>query len=238
MSGLIATPCRPDHARHVAFYRSLLALATPEGTRADLFPGFFSHYNKNAAVEQALAEQRPWIFFVDDDQVLRPDALKALLARDVDIVVCNLLTKDPPFQPYLFFATDHTGAGYADTLEARRGLIEVAACGAGGLLVKTDVFRRLPPPWFAVNEQLHTDDLYFCHEAQKAGYRIWCDLDVISEHIRTVSIRPAWDEEQQKWRTEIVFDDKAAFAIPAAAQTPEYRAWKEEQLKAREAVKA
>jgi len=237
MSGLIAVPCRPDQARHVAFYRSLLALEVPPGTRQELYPGFFSHNNKNAAVRQALDEDRPWIFFVDDDQILKPDALHRLLAHDVDIVSCNLLTKDPPFQPYLFFATDATGAGYPDTLDHRCGLVEVAACGMGGVLVKTDVFRRLSDPWFAVNEHLDTDDLYFCHEAQQAGIRIWCDLDVPSGHIQVISVWPVWDGEKSRWHTEIVFNDAAKFQVPAAGQTPEYRAWKEAQVQARETVK-
>lgn len=231
-AGLVAVPCRPDHARHVDFFRGFLQLAVPDGSIKQLYPGFFPHNNRNAAVREALDLGLAWVFFLDDDQLLHPDSLTRLLAHDRDVVSCNLLSKDAPFMPYLFFATNAVGAGYADTLDRKgRGVVEVAACGLGGVLVKTDVFRALPEPWFAVDQHLKTDDLYFCREAKKAGYAIHCDLDVLSGHIVNASVWPEWDPITRKWRTAIVVNNGATFYVPAAAKNKQYREWEDRERK-------
>jgi hypothetical protein len=233
MSGLIAVPCRPDHARHVDFFRNIFSLQIPEEWKIQLYPGFFAHDNRTGATREAIELGLDHIFFVDDDQLLRPDAIIRLLEHNVDIISCNLLAKAPPFQPYIFFATDKDGAGYPDTLDDNRtGLIEVAACGLGGVLVKTEVFKRIREPWFSVNDALKTDDLYFCHEARKAGYKIYCDLDVPSGHICNSSIWPEYDVENKKWRTAIVINNRAAFNIPKAVPTEEYRNWRDQTIEA------
>jgi hypothetical protein len=223
--GLIAVPCRPDNARHVLFYQHMMILDRPAGSKMQLFPGFFAHLNRNKAVRQALAEDLAWVFFVDDDQLLMPDALMRVLAHDRDIVTVNLLYKDHPFAPFLFFDTNEHGAGHIETLEQQRGLLDVKACGLGGVLVKTDVFRHLPEPWFDVDEHLKTDDFYFCRAATRAGYTIQCDLEVRSGHLALTQVWPEWDEDAQTWRTAVIIGSGVQINIPAAVKTPHYREW-------------
>lgn len=222
--GLIAVPCRPDHARHVEFYRNIVKLQSPSGTRLEFYPGFFAHENRNHAVRDALQDGRAWVFFVDDDQTMPPEVLPRLLAHDVDIVSVNMLSKEAPFAPYMFFATDARGGGFPDTLDQQTGVVEVAACGLGGVLVKTDVFRRMPDPWFAVDDYLVTDDLWFCREARKHGYKIMVDLETRSGHLIISAVWPHRDADGV-WHTAITFMNGSMFLIPAATKSPEYRAW-------------
>lgn len=228
IGGLIATPTRPGAARHNAFFRMRDALRRPDGCRQEIYEGFFSHANKNAAVQDMLEEGRPWIFLIDDDQLLRPDALMQLLAHDLDVVTCNLLTKDPPFIPYLFFAMNEEGAAWPETLHDQRGLLPIASAGMGGVLIKRQVFERIPEPWFDVDSTLKTDDLYFYRALGRANIQAYCDLEVVSGHIPTqTSVWPYWDEAAGCWKTQIYWNDQEYLTIPAAKPDPRYAEWRE-----------
>jgi hypothetical protein len=66
------------------------------------------------------------------------------------------------------------------------GLVKVTATGTGCLLIKTTVLETLGCPWF---EFSHHDgkpvgeDINFCYNAGKAGYDIYVDTTVRTEHL-------------------------------------------------------
>lgn len=74
------------------------------------------------------------------------------------------------------------------------GLHEVDWVGAGFLLIKADVLRKMKFPYFREEiieyERagiLHAawvgEDVGFCMAAKKAGFQIWCDMDVKVNHL-------------------------------------------------------
>jgi len=46
------------------------------------------------------------------------------------------------------------------------------------VLIKTDVFRSLPKPWFAVGPEPGSEVVYFCQKARQAGYKIFVDTNM------------------------------------------------------------
>jgi GT2 family glycosyltransferase len=48
-------------------------------------------------------------------------------------------------------------------------------------LIKREVFEKVPQPWFAPDIDLG-EDLAFCKRANKAGFQIWCDTNLICGH--------------------------------------------------------
>ena len=55
------------------------------------------------------------------------------------------------------------------------------------LLVKFSVFEKIPEPWFLFGrnkegELVQGEDTYFCVQARKAGYDVWC-MDVDCKHV-------------------------------------------------------
>ena len=73
------------------------------------------------------------------------------------------------------------------------GMVEVDWVGAGFLLIKKEVFEKMPYPWFrhewihyddnGVHHQCQSgDDLSFCLQAKKYGYKIFCDCDTVVAH--------------------------------------------------------
>lgn len=218
MKILLAVCCKPDQARFVDFYQMLQDIEVPEGceSKIELFPGWFSYENKNNAIKMAMAEGFHYIFFLDDDQIIPPHTLKQLLAHNLDIVTVNLLWRRPPFNPFLFENANEKGQAKPMVLEdLKPGLIEVDACGAGGILIKTEVFRNMQFPWWAIDENLKTEDLYFCREAKKLGYKVFCDLRALSGHMIQAVVWPAY--ENGKWITRISIMNSITFDCPAAS---------------------
>ena len=235
MKGWVVVPCRPDHARHIEFFEMLTKLELPAGSKVRFYPGFFAHDNRNAGTRDALADGAEWVCYVDDDQLLAPDAVLRLLAKDVDVVTCNLLAKAKPFSPYMF--EDIDGGLYPVALsEPPDRLIEVDACGLGGVVVRRAVLESVGDPWFAVTDALKTDDLVFCARAKAKGHRIFCAPDVPSGHVVKGSVWPVWDGA--RWTTSVVINSGLEYRVGAATPTEEMARWRAEKLRARRKLQA
>ena len=72
------------------------------------------------------------------------------------------------------------------------GLTEVTATGTGCILIKTEVFTRIDPPWFefTINEQGDTvgEDIGFCYKAGDVGIKVHVDCSIETEHISQMRI--------------------------------------------------
>lgn len=210
-TGLIAVSCRPDQGRWIEVYQCLEDLIKPEGWKIKYFTSWFSYQNKNFAVDYAKARNLDYIFFVDDDQILPPDTLIRLLAHDKDVVTCNLISRVPPFHPFLFMDAKDSGEAVCLPLDEQKGLIEVEACGAGGILIKAECFNKVK---WGVDELIKTEDLFICRELRKNNYKIYCDLSAPSGHIAVAVVWP--DKVNGKWVTTIVHNNDLKIQLPAA----------------------
>ncbi len=139
--------------------------------------GFNTSENRNYIATQAVNNGCSHLFFVDDDMVFPPDTLDKLLARDKDIVGGVYKTK---------YEIQDDVCEYFDD---RRGeFMKVKALGTGCLLIKTDVFIKLPQPWFKYewndNGSIkRSHDWIFCEDAINAGYEVWADPTIEMGHI-------------------------------------------------------
>jgi GT2 family glycosyltransferase len=79
-------------------------------------------------------------------------------------------------------------------LTDKTGLQPVVAAGAAGMLIRSEVFYEIEPPWF-----LHTDeqseDLFFCAKAAEAGFPLFVDLDATLGHINPMTVVPRLYED-------------------------------------------
>jgi hypothetical protein len=65
------------------------------------------------------------------------------------------------------------------------GLVKVVATGTGCLLIKTSVFEGVYP-WFYFSEHEGNpvgEDINFCYDAGKAGYSVYVDTTIRTEHL-------------------------------------------------------
>jgi GT2 family glycosyltransferase len=124
------------------------------------------------------------VFVLDDDILPPPDGLLRLLAHDVPIVSGLCVQRDPPHLP----AAYRRGADlHVPLTRFCAGLQSVDAVGAACLLVKTEVFQRLEPPWFEFAPGF-SEDLFFCAQARRHGYEVLLDFAVQCGHLTTLPV--------------------------------------------------
>ncbi len=178
-----------NRPRFQGFYDSLERLQVPKGTALERASNYNAAHNRNELISGLEGE---WILFLDDDHVFEDDALLRLLDRDVDVVSALYCRRYPPFSPVVYHGIDilnkrmelYTWEG----LSEESGLLEIAGCGAGFLLVKTKVLQAMTPPFFRVGgsdwqSDVIGEDTNFCVSVRELGYKVYVDLDVSIAHL-------------------------------------------------------
>ncbi len=139
--------------------------------------GYNTSENRNHIAAKSINAGCTHLFFVDDDMIIPPDTLDRLLAHDKDIVGGVYKTK---------YEQQEDVAEYFD--DKREDFMKVKALGTGCLLIKTDVFKKLPQPWFKYEWYPNgmvkrSHDWIFCEDAINAGYDVWADRTLEIGHI-------------------------------------------------------
>ena len=173
----------------VETFKSLWDLDVPSGYELDFqyFYGYTISQIRNLIAEWS--KRYDYLFSVDSDIVLPRDALKKMLDADKDIISGLYIQRIPK---------THTLEVYMDTpnggctniphqLIKNRGVVEIAACGMGAALIKSDVLRKMEYPHFFYKEALTmndtvSEDVYFCRKARQAGFSVWADASIECDH--------------------------------------------------------
>lgn len=139
---------------------------------------------RNQIVKQALEMDCTHLIMMDTDQVYQADTIPRLLSHDKDIVGCLVCRRYPPFDPLML----QGDIGRYQTIKdwAEGDLVEVDATGTGCLLFKMGVFRNIPAPWFffrGTEEDPVGEDIGFCSDARKSGYKIYVDTGCQAGHL-------------------------------------------------------
>lgn len=147
-------------------------------------------------VVEALKHNSAHILFLDSDMRFPPDTLQRLLHWNKAIVGCTYSQRKSPR------ALTHEALDRSTTIDMNAGeLQEVRSLGFGCILVRADVVRAIPRPWFQVElsteldatgaEKHRSEDRTFCDKARAAGFPIHCDM-VLSrelEHLGTFGFK-------------------------------------------------
>lgn len=123
-------------------------------------------------VRSAISGHASHILFIDSDMRFPPDALERLLAYKHDVIGANCKHRQ----------SDKWTAGVSS--KGKKGTDVVKGLGFGVTLIRTEVFLRMPEPWFATpfdGEKFVGEDVFFCHKAKEAGYKVWIDHDLSQE---------------------------------------------------------
>ncbi len=129
---------------------------------------------------EALKLEATHLFFIDSDIAFPDDALDRLLVHDKDIVGATYIRRREP----------HTILGYApdgaDIEAGQTGLVKMARVPFGFMLIKADVFQKIPRPWFNTwfdeeNDCWTSEDYKFCDLVIEHGFDVYIDLDLSHE---------------------------------------------------------
>ena len=137
------------------------------------------------------------LLFVDSDMIpenpTNPnDAIKLLLSCNVPIVSGLYRAKQKDGFNYAMWAKNPTAQrGYAaiGTWTEKTNWLQVAVVGFGFVLLKREVFEKIPYPWFAWDKPDGvSEDFFFCEKARSLGYDINVFTDVTLSHIGQLKV--------------------------------------------------
>jgi hypothetical protein len=185
--------------RYSAFWRSVASLEKPPGSAFAQKSGLSIVENRNHLANDLHGD---WLFCLDDDLVLPPRTLTRLLAHlehgPFDVVAAHSLRRNPPFDALVYLDGVDSPDCRPWAPDGRTGLLEIAACGLGGVLIHRRVFDALERPYFRMG-QIHPEhfheDVEFCQRVRAAGFRIAVDLDTPVGHVTPMAVWPARDQD-------------------------------------------
>lgn len=202
MVGLIGN----DTSRYTMFWISWDNMSRPEGTgRAWAVTGD-RIVGRNKCVEQTLDAGADWLMFVDDDHVFGNNILLRLLGHDVPVVGALYLQRHMPFMPVAYEHKDESGVYHNVNLHNHgdNDLIQVAAVGTGGMLIRSEVLKAMDKPIFEHGRA--SEDLIFCDKVYELGLGpVYCDLGARMGHIQPSALWPVHDGEN--WQAGFAMAD-------------------------------
>lgn len=149
--------------------------------------GYTIAENRNYAAVQALNNKSEYLLMIDDDMTFGPCLLDTLISNKKDI--CGV-AYHPRCGLDRMKAIDET---HWVNLEKNKDpkykkVFECHATGTGIILIKCEVFLKIPRPWFMF--EYHDtgqcklgEDWYFCEKAKKFGIKTHADPTVKVGHL-------------------------------------------------------
>ena len=177
--------------RYYEFTDSVERLQVPAGTIYNVRRSCDVAFNFNRATRDMKGE---WAWYLGDDHQFAPDTLLKFLDYDVDVVVPISPCKVAPFMPCVIHGPtdgriwDDNMLLYTWEELSGDGLMELPKgdfIGQAGMLVKKHVLDAIGDPWFKtgmLDQGRLQEDIWFCHELQKLGVKIWVDRSTIFDH--------------------------------------------------------
>lgn len=144
---------------------------------------------RETLVQQALDVGATHIMWIDSDMGFPKDTVERLLAHNKSIVAGNYSTRRKPFKTVAYKRILDWRSYLVHDNESKE-LVEVEGIGMGCMLERTDVYKVLPKPWFALEYQAKSDDhmgedMYHCRSLKTAGYTVYVD-PVISTKLQHI----------------------------------------------------
>jgi GT2 family glycosyltransferase len=142
---------------------------------------------RTAAVKRAIELRFTHIMFLDDDHILPPDTFLRLWKCDAPVAAALAFKRIQPYEPVVgtwgMMSAGQTGVILRPDW-IRTGVRKVDAVGFAGVLIDLRVFKTLEEKkldWFKWGSL--GEDFSFCLSCKDAGIDIYCDTDLILDHI-------------------------------------------------------
>jgi cellulose synthase/poly-beta-1,6-N-acetylglucosamine synthase-like glycosyltransferase len=150
----------------------------------------------------ALDEDCDYILWIDADMRFPKDTIDRLIKADKDIVGVNATTRTVPVKPTAknlqVNLEDKTNTWLPVDSKGKTGLERVTSIGCGVMLVKKEVFKKTPQPWFwfyqLPGNKVLGEDVHFCVTTQDAGFETWVDHDLSQEIGHVGSYTYGWKD--------------------------------------------
>lgn len=149
------------------------------------------YISREYLVLAALQAEADYLMFLDSDQTIDIEGLEKLashLDNGEDIATTLIFRKDPPFHPCIFsdqqlLPNNQISLKFCDieTQDLTKPFY-VASSGFGCIMMKMDIFKKMPQPWF-LPAPYSGEDITFMYKATQIGYKILCDPTIKVGHL-------------------------------------------------------
>lgn len=189
---MIAVPCMDQCP--APFAQSLSLIRKGDNEVAVAFQmGSLIYSSRNSLAINAMKAEYDYVFWLDSDMVFQQDILLRMIEvmdkNDLDFLTGLYYRRCVPFTPVLFskldILPDIDGCEWDEFKELPEGLFEVAGCGFGCVLIKTDVLFDVQSKYGTMFNPLSGmgEDIAFCWRARELGYKIYCDSSIELGHV-------------------------------------------------------
>jgi hypothetical protein len=126
------------------------------------------------------------IFWVDSDMKFPIDAPLRLLKRNKPIVGANYRRRRFPNPNFTGMSGGAGNFREFQTTDSSPPMELIDVLPHGLVMARREVYERIPQPHYlqefipSLNLEIG-EDIFFCQQAQKAGYEIWCDQELSRE---------------------------------------------------------
>lgn len=123
-------------------------------------------------VKAAIKSHLSHVLFIDSDMRFPADTIQRLMKHRLDIVAANCVHRG-----------SQKTTGDIES-KGKTGIEEIEKIGFGVTLIRTEVFLKIPEPWFATpydGERFVGEDVFFCHKVRESGIKIFVDHDLSLE---------------------------------------------------------
>jgi len=183
---LLGMPCM----RSIPFKTVVSLLNTVKKGVVDcaMVEGSLVYDSRNTIAQAAIDGGYDYVLYVDSDMVFNSQDVENLVRRDTDIVTGLYVTRNGENLNVCYSSVTTRGwrrppKMIHDNLDS--GYAEIAACGFGFCLIKTEVIKCMSKRYKSLFEPKWGlgEDIAFCVRAKRCGYKIMVDRDVKLGHI-------------------------------------------------------
>lgn len=205
---LIAVPCMDQLPAQFAHSLATLTSYGIEDTKISVWfnLGSLIYTSRNEIAKRALLDEADLVMWFDSDMVFNPDTLQRLLKiidAGADMVTGIYYRRTPPFTPTIFKTMEidevERKAVFTQFDEIPDEPFEVAACGFGCVLMRSEMFVSVFAKfgnWFSPIGDIG-EDIAFCWRARQCGYQIIADPSIGLGHVAHTIITKEFFETYQ-----------------------------------------
>jgi FkbM family methyltransferase len=178
-------------------FKSIYDLEIPEGYKVDFqyFYGYNIDQVRNLIAHWAA--NYDYLFSVDSDIAFEKDTLRKLLSHDKDMVSGLYIQRKPDVQILEIYEPNQFGGVTNipyEKIKYHKGLLEIAGCGFGCVLIKSEVIKAIGYPQFVYKSAIDhrntiSEDVYFCRQALEKGFKIYADTTIMCDHIGSTNYK-------------------------------------------------
>lgn len=144
-----------------------------------VFSGPRIDLGRNNVVEQFLATDCTHLLFVDADIVFGPSHVRKISESTEDII-SGLYFIGSVYDPHPTMLREKSLTRVKEW--PRDEVVDLDAAGCGFLRISRSVLEKMGEQWFKQGEL--GEDVYFCQQARRMGYRIKMDTSIKLGHVK------------------------------------------------------